>query len=553
MNLKRTLFLLIFIIQIVPNCTININANSDFYIRVNQIGFLPNDIKTAVIISKVKLDGMKATIEDIHSNSTVYNVKLKNGKSSYGNFGYTYIIDFSDVTLEGKYIISINGQKSFPFVINKKVYNGLASSLLDFFKVQRCGYTNPLLHNVCHIADATSIIDGKKVINKTIDLTGGWHDAGDYIKFLNTTAFATYMLLFSYEFNPESFSFDNDKNGIPDILEEAKVGLDWMHRCIYEENKFITQVQDVRDHEIEWRMPEDDNYSFDRPAFVGIGKNLIGIYSATMALAYRIWKDKFHYIEFADKCLNVAKHFYALRNNVPDIDSSGSGLYIDKDYKGKLALAAIELFITTNGKNYLNDAINYADSAKNDFWWSWGDVNSLAHYRLAKYDNRFIDYLKKNLDEFNNNKNNNLFGIGTNLSWGSNNTLLGITLQNILWKRLTNNSIYDTVAVYQRDFVLGRNSWGISFIFGYGKNYTKNFHHQISYIKKKLPGGFAAGPVSKKFLESYKIQFEKPDQYAMFQADDVYYRDDRMDYVTNEPTITANATAIFVFGNMNQP
>lgn len=552
MNIRITLLFFIFLIESAPSCTTSINAESDFFIRLNQVGFLPNDVKSAVVLSRIKLNGLVAEINEINSNSIAYTVELKEGKESYGNFDYTYIIDFSNLTLEGKYVIKINGKKSFPFLIDNNVYDGLASSLLDFFKVQRCGYTNPLLHDVCHIADATSIIDGERKLLKKIDLTGGWHDAGDYIKFLNTTAFATYMFLFSYEFNPENFSFDSDKNSIPDILEEAKIGLDWMLRCIYEKNKLITQVQDLRDHEAEWRLPEEDKLGFDRPAFVGIGKNLIGIYSAAMSLAYRIWKDKFHYNEFAEKCLTAAEHFYALRNNVPDVDSSGTGMYIDKNYEGKLALAAVELFLSTNNKNYLNDAITYADSAKNDFWWSWGDINSLVYYRLSKYDSRFIDYLKKNLDEFNNQKNKNIFGLGTNLNWGSNNTLLGITLQNILWKRLTNDSTFDTVATYQRDFILGRNAWGISFIYGYGKNYTKNFHHQISFIKKKLPGGFAAGPVSKKLLDNYKIQFELPDQYSKFQTDEIYYRDDRMDYITNEPTISANATAIFVFGNMKK-
>ncbi|MDH7603833.1 MAG: glycoside hydrolase family 9 protein [Melioribacter sp.] len=550
MSIKIIISLLIILIDIIPTCSNKLNAETDFYIRLNQIGFLPDDIKTAVVISKTKLDNKEAIIKEINSDKVIYRTYLQELSNGYGNFRYTYKIDFSNLRTEGEFEILINKRKSYSFKIGKDIYDDITSSLLEFFKVQRCGYTNPLLHDVCHIADATNIIDGKNQINKNIDVTGGWHDAGDYIKFLNTTAFSTYMLLFSYEFDSQKFGFDKDKNGLPDILEEAKVGLDWLLRCNYEDKKFITQVQDLKDHESEWRMPENDKYTFDRPAFLGIGKNLIGIYSATLALASRIWKEKFQYYEFADKCLNTAKHFYSIRNSVPNIDSSGTGMYIDSDFNGKLALAAIELFISTNNKNYYNDAINYADSAKNNFWWSWGDINPLVHYKLAKYDNSYLAFLKNNLDEFNKFKSKNVFGIATQLNWGSNNTLLGITLQNILWKRLTKDSTFDTLGVYQRDFIMGRNPWGISFIFGYGENYTKNFHHQISYFKKKLPGGFAAGPVSKKLLNDFKIQFEEKDSYLLFQTDEIYYRDDRYDYITNEPTITANATAIFVFGNM---
>jgi len=550
MSLKTIISFLVILIELIPSCSNKLNAETDFYIRLNQIGFLPDDIKTAIVLSKVKLDGKEAVVKEINNGKIVFKTSLQVLPKNYGIFQYVYKIDFSNLRTEGEYEILIEKRKSYSFIIGKNVFNDVAASLLEFLKVQRCGYTNPLLHDVCHIADATNIIDGKNVLNKNIDVTGGWHDAGDYIKFLNTTAFTTYMLLFSYEFNPEKFGFDKDKNGLPDILEEAKVGLDWLLRCNYEGKKFVTQVQDLKDHESEWRMPEDDKFGFDRPAFLGIGKNLIGIYSAALALASRIWKEKFQYYEFADKCLNTAKHFYSIRNNVPDVDSSGSGMYVDTDFNGKLALAAVELFISTNNKNYYNDAVNYADSAKNNFWWSWGDINPLVHYKLAKYDSRYAELLKKNLQEFNRNKNNNVFGIAASLNWGSNNTLLGITLQNILWKKLTNDSFFDTLAVYQRDFILGRNPWGISFIFGYGKNYTKNFHHQISYFKKQLPGGLAAGPVPKKLLNDFKIQFEGTDLFSLFQTDDVYYRDDRYDYITNEPTITSNATAIFVFGNM---
>lgn len=435
------------------------------------------------------------------------------------------------------------------FKINENVFKGIADSLLQFFKVQRCGGTNPLLHEPCHLSDATKLIEGKKIIFKSLDVTGGWHDAGDYVKFLNTTAFATYMLLFSYEFDPVKFGFDNNKNGAPDVLEEAKVGLDWMLRCYSQNNgQLVTQVQDLRDHEVGWRLPENDSLRFDRPAFLGIGKNLIGIYSATMALGARIWRDKFQYPEFSNLCLGAAEKIYSLKNTADDIDSSGSGMYLDNNYAGKLSLGAIELYKTTYKKNYINDAVKYADSAGADFWWSWGNLNSLAHFRLASFFPKYIDYIEKNLIEFVSTQKKNVFGKGMNLSWGTNATLLGITLQNILYKKLTNSTRFDSVAVSQRDFILGKNPWGVCFINGFGTNYTKNFHHQIAYIKKKLPGGFAAGPASKDFVEKANIVFEKKDEYFNFQSSEDYYRDDRMDYITNEPTISGNATALFVFG-----
>ena len=530
------------------SCSSNLKAQPEVYFRFNQIGFLPSDYKSAVVLSYNKLEGKKIQIVDSQNNNSVYTVSIGKNFGAYGNFHFSYQINFTSLKTKGEYYFQFGQQKSYTFRVGKNVFNYIADSLLQFFKVQRCGYTDPMLHKICHIADATSLIENNKKVIQSFDVTGGWHDAGDYVKFLNTTAYATYMMLFSYEFDPVKFGFDDNHNDVPDLLEEAKIGLDWMLRCRFKNDKLITQVQDLRDHEVGWRMPEDDPLEFDRPAYIGIGKNLIGIYAATMSLAYRIWNEKFRYAAFAKQCLDAAVRLYSIRNKVQNVDSTGTGSYFDKKYLGKIALGAVELYISTQNQEYLMNAKSYADSAGSDYWWSWGDINTLAHFRLAKYFSQYKDYIVKNLEAFNKNKNENLFGKGAALSWGTNVTLLGIALQGILYKRLSNDSRFDTLAVAQRDFILGKNPWGVSFISGFGNNYTQNFHHQIAYLTGKLPGGFAAGPATREFVDKAKIKFDKTDKYAKFQSQEMYYRDDRQDFITNEPTITGNATAIFVIG-----
>lgn len=543
------------LIKIIPalllliNCAGSSEALSQIYFRFNQLGFLPAEPKSAVILSKSNLASAAAEIVDAVNGRTVLKINLEKIDGGYAGFTNVYRIDFSEIRSDGSYYIKLGGNRSGTFAVQSNIFRGLADSLLTFFKVQRCGYTNPLLHSTCHIADATSIIDGKNRIDKKADLTGGWHDAGDYVKFLNTTAVASYTLLFAYDFDPVKFGFDNNKDGVPDILEEAKVGLDWMLRCYYSPFKFVTQVQDLRDHDQGWRLPENDPLQFDRPAFIGMGKNLIGIYSAALALASRIWREKIKYNEFADKCIDVAQSVYTIRSKVPDIDSSGTGQYIDNEFKGKLALGAYELFAATKRREYLMQSMEYAEQAGSDFWWSWGNINSFAHYRLAQIDRKFLTYIEKNLERFRSNSEKNPFELGAEAAWGANNTYLGIALQSILWKRITFDGKFDCVAAAHRDYILGRNPWGISFISGFGTNYVQSLHHQVSHLKGvSLPGGFAAGPVKKEILSNYKIPYEKKDTYSIFQTGDFYYRDDKADYITNEPTIVGNATAIFVFG-----
>jgi len=536
---------LIFIFQ----CSSELISSDEIFIRLNQIGFQENETKTAVVLSKRNLNNKKFFIISVKNNSKVFEGKLEKSYSSYGKFNFTYQVDFSKFTTFGFYKLQLDNQFSSTFEIGNPSYDKITSTLLDFFKVQRCGYTSPILHKECHIADATSIILGDKVIDEKIDLTGGWHDAGDYIKFLNTTAFSTYMLIFAYEFDPVKFGFDNDSNGAPDILEEAKIGLDWLIRCNYQNKLLVTQVQDLRDHDVGWRMPENDTLRFDRPAFLGIGKNLIGIYVSALSIGARVWRDKFYMNNFSDLCLTTAENFYSIRNSVPDVDSSGTGAYLDKSSNGKLALAAIEMYKTTNRKIFLDQAKFYADKAGADYWWSYGDISSLAHYRLSQYDQKYADYLKISLEHYKLNYKKMLFGNGTPFIWGTNNTLLGIALKNILYKKLTNDFSYDTLAISQRDYVLGKNPWGICFIGGFGNRSASNFHHQFTKFKGKLPGGFAAGPVDKKIFSEYKIQIENSSYFVNFENENAVYYDDKNDYVTNEPTIIANATAIFVFGN----
>ena len=522
----------------------------DIFIRVSQVGYGGKEIKQGVILSDQQLDGSSFEIVESSTKTPVFNSVVGLNFGKYGEFDNSYRFDFSSFRKTGTYRIKIHGVYSNIFEIGDSLFNPISENLLAFFRIQRCGYTDPSFHGICHRADATSIVEDGKVIKKQIDLTGGWHDAGDYIKFLNTTAYATYTLLFSYSFDPDKFGFDGNNNSIPDLLEEAKIGLDWLIRCNYKKYKLVTQVQDLRDHDVGFRLPEEDPLEFDRPAYLGLGKNTIGIYVAALAIGSQIWKDKFKMDEFADKCLSVALDLYSIRNNVVDLDEHGSGQYVDLEFNGKLALGAVELFRTTGREELLKQAEQYADFAGASYWWSYGDIADYAHYRLSEFDSGYTEYIGSSLEYFKQYSNTHVFGEGVEFKWGSNNTLLGISLKNILWKKLTGSEKYDSLAISQRDYVLGKNPWGICFISETGSKFTRNFHHQISKINNiPLPGGFAAGPVKKSILDSYDIPFTHSDFYWKFQSDHAVYRDDVMDYVTNEPTITANSTAIFVFGN----
>ncbi len=547
--LRTAIFLLLF----TACSTAQKNVNGEVFIRLNQLGFFNEQSKTAIVLSDSDLTGKRFFVVEKIGGIEVYSDFITESKGKYADFPYSYLIDFTEVKQNGKYFIQIGNSKSVEFKVGNNIYKNFASNLLDFFKVQRCGYTNPKLHGVCHIADVGEIIENGARRKEKFDVTGGWHDAGDYTKFLNTIAFSTYMMLFSYDFAPDKFGFDKNRNNVPDILEEAKIGLDWLLRANYHNKLLVTQVQNERDQAVGWRLPEKDPLQFQRPAFLGIGKNLIGIYVAALALGAKVWTDVINFPEFAEKLSETAELFYELSPNVQDIDSTGTGFYIDKHYAGKMALGAFELYNLTGSEKYLQDARKYAEDAGVDAWWGWGNITALADYRLATIDKDYAAFLRKALEQFKNHSQKELFGEVVDLYWGSNLNLLGAPLMNILYKKITNDNSYDKIAVNSIDFLLGRNPWGISFFYKKGKVYTKRFHHQVAYFNNgKLPGGFSGGPVMKSVYGDLKIYYETKDPWKRFQTDKCYYRDDRHDYVCNEPTISANATAIFVLGMLDK-
>jgi len=528
--------------------TVVFPQDSEFYIRLNQVGFLPGEMKSGVIISEKEIPQNDFIVINQITNEKVYSGGIRKSDKNYSKFKNCYYFDFTKLNDCGKYIINIGDKSSSPFIIGNKVYNAVVDSLMLFFRIQRCGSTRPLMHKKCHLSDASTIISSYlDTSNISVDVTGGWHDAGDYIKFFSTAALTTYMFLFAYEFDKEKFGFDNDNNNVPDILEEAKVGLDWLLRCNLSDTLFVVQVQDERDHAVGWRLPENDSLQFIRPAFTSLSKNLVGVYSAVMAIASRIWSEIFESNEFANQCLKSAIQKYSIHQNINDIDSTHSAFYKDKSYYGKLALGAIELYNATGIENYLEDAVNYGDNAKQDRWWSWGDVNSLAHYKLSEFFPRFTEYIKSNINYFNTKKDSSVFNEGINYTWGTTTSLLGTALQAILYKSLTGSEQFDSLLIFQRDYILGRNPWGLSFINGIGEKYPVHMHSQLAFFNNgNLPGALSAGGAPDSIVNNYEIA-RTDTSYSFFNSQFAVYFDDWNDYISNEATIFGNATALFVY------
>ena len=157
-------------------------ALADAWIRVNQIGYLPNDPKIAVLSSDEPLTGEFQVSE--------FKADIGPDQGAWGPFAHNYRLDFSDVKSAGQYQVKFGAVASPKFAIGDNAYASVPAKLLEFMQLQRCG-DNPLTGK-CHQEDGFDAATGEMV-----DVTGGWHDAGDRLKHMITTSYCVVRALTS--------------------------------------------------------------------------------------------------------------------------------------------------------------------------------------------------------------------------------------------------------------------------------------------------------------------------------------------------------------------
>jgi hypothetical protein len=525
-------------------------ANSQIYYRFNQVGYHPADNKTAIIMSEKLLRDLNYKFISLNGGINYQGrmIRLIDPVSSF----YVYQIDFSRVSEQGFYNIAIGSTISPPITIGGSFYKPILSKALDFLKVQRCGNTSPKLHKPCHLADATTIHPENEE-PFMLNLTGGWHDAGDYTKFLNTTAYTAYLLLLASEISPDAFT-DQDQNGIPDVVDEAKIGLDWCMKAHYAPEELIIQVQNNNDQTVGWRMPEYDPLASDRPGYNLPSKAQFGVTSAAFALGCYVFK-KYGDYEYGEKCLRHAVELFGLTSRkFPETSCGPDSVYYDRSSWDNIALAAIELYRTTGNVTFLDKSKEILDGRETVHWVSWGDLSGLALARLAPYNQQSLDSLEQQLAYFDEIAKMDSYGYPLeSYPWVSASIQAGVTMLAILHNNVTGSGKYLPLAFKQRDFLFGLNSHGVCFVSGVGLEYPRRIHHQISKIQEiVISGALMAGFVNKVTFEKSNIVLDGRDPYEKFQNDIYVYHDHHNDYLCNEPSISNNAQLILALAGFYQ-
>lgn len=574
-------------------------VRDSIYIRVNQVGYLENDSKVAVAFSNSPVKE-RFSVHDAETGKRVFRGKIKDSEAgAWESFKHYYLLDFSEVDKAGRYYLQLSsGARSAEFGIGRSdSYKNYQEDLIGFMRQQRCGY-NPFLDMVCHQRDGRTMY-GPMPDSTFIDVSGGWHDAGDQLKYLITSSNATARMLKAYEMEPNKFDDKVNElgqpgaNGIPDVLDEAKWGLDWMHKMHSGPDQLFHQVADDRDHlGMKWPDKDSSNYGWGpnsyRVAYFANGKpqglrehkskatgiaNLAGRSAAAMAIAARIWREELNDPVFAEKCEKAAFELYEMgkaQEGFQQGNSYGSPYRYNEDtWADDMEWGAAELFTNTKDEAYLEDGKRYAKLAGTV---SWMDKEDAEHYRYYPFVNvghyalyghadaetkkELAQYYREGIEQTVARGRKNAFSIGVPFIWCSNNLSVALITQIILYEEMTGDLQFHDFMLAQRDWLLGRNPWGTSMFMNIPRNgeYPEDVHTSVWYLtKEEVPGGLVDGPVYASVYNSLTgLHLAEPDEFEKFQTEHVVYHDDFGDYSTNEPTMDGTAGAIFMMAHFGE-
>ncbi|MCY7800854.1 glycoside hydrolase family 9 protein [Bacillus haynesii] len=427
-------------------------------------------------------------------------------------------------------------------------YAELVQKSLLFYEAQRSGRLPE--NSRLNWRGDSGLEDGKDV---GLDLTGGWYDAGDHVKFGLPMAYSAAILSWSvYEYRDAH----KESGQLDAALGNIKWATDYFLKAHTAPYELWGQVGNgAQDHA--WWGPAEV-MPMERPAYKidasCPGSDLAGGTAAALASASIIFKPTDS--SYSEKLLAHAKQLYDFadryRGKYSDCITDAQQYYNSwSGYKDELTWGAVWLYLATDEQQYLDKALasvsDWGDPASWPYRWtlSWDDVTYGAQLLLARLtnDSRFTASVERNLDYWSTGYKSNGSteritytpgGLAWLEQWGalryaSNAAFLAFVYSD--WVDDTEKANrYRDFAVRQMQYMLGDNPQQRSFVVGYGKNPPKHPHHRTAH-------------------GSWADQMNVPEnhRHTLYGAlvggpgRDDSYRDDITDYVSNEVAIDYNA------------
>jgi len=545
-------------------------------IRLNQIGFYPNESKIAVIMGGGNTDFYIATADQ---GQKVFAGKLSEPVQSLFSTRKTQTADFTALSSEGKYILVVPGiGHSYPFQIKQNVFDALTKASLKAFYFQRFStalpekyggrWARPLSHPDDQVLIHASASDVKRPEGTLISTPRGWMDAGDYNKYIVNSGIATATLLSAYEDYPgyyqnQKIDIPENSNRIPDILDEVLWNLRWM-----------LTMQDPNDGGVYHKCT---NASFDpmvmphmatAPRFVvqkttGAALNLAAV-AAQAARIFRTFEKELP--GMADSCINASTRAWkwALENRDVRYDQNKmndqfdpditTGAYGDNDLKDEFYWAACELAAATSDDTYLSAFRPLAGAPFKVP--SWNQVRLLGHYTLMK-NRQNLPSLAGEIRAITEGMVKMAYEMVSGIDKRDFRTVMGASSKDFVWGsnavaanqavvllhalRLSGDRTFFTQALSNFDYLLGRNATGYSYVTGFGAKTPMHPHHRPSEadgIDEPIPGLLAGGP-NPGMQDKCSYHSTVPDEA---------YVDDVCSYASNEIAINWNAPFVYLAG-----
>ena len=500
-------------------------------IFIDQCGYLPGMRKQVTIRTdkSVSFSVLKS------SGACVYTGRADRRVENTSAGETDYVGDFSAVTESGFYYIVADGLgESDTFAVGEDVYTDMFRKSMTFFYLQRCGHDIPenvagcYGHEACHTQIGHVFQSGE-----TRDVTGGWHDAGDYGRYVGPGAMAVAQLLYAAERNealcnsyqcPERSGFstgsaDASPAVVPDYLEELKYELDWMMKMQREDGALYHKAT-CRNF-CSFIMPEDEK---EEMVLSPVSVTATGNFAAACAMAVRFYRK--YDEKYSSRLEEVSRKAYEamkemkLPGGFKNPKEITTGEYGDNCDTDERYWAAAELYNAFGDEQYRTD---FETIAREKIYqgYGWSDMGSYGGLAYLNTERPTDETLRTAIRQAMLSIADKLIdiaeadGYGTALTekqyiWGSNLSVAnnGLHLYDA-WK-LTGEQKYLDAAAAQLHYLLGRNCLGLCFVTGCGTDAIKHPHHRPSGFRgKAMPGMLSGGPCSWIADETIKSMFIK--------------------------------------------
>jgi endoglucanase len=587
-------------------------------IQLNQLGFDAKGPKRAILPSAAKgaidwqLVDARGGVE-LRGRTAVFGDDKASGRS-------VHVIEVSGFEKPGKgYRLRVGEMTSRPFDIGPGTRGRLAKDALAFFYHQRAGVPiearlvgAEFARPAGHAKESAACVSGKDARGTvwptcpyTLDVPGGWYDAGDQGKYVVNGGIALWTLLNAFEraklkgtdraFADRTAAIPEAGNGVSDLLDEARFEMEWMLSMQVPAGTRLKlpvgapppwdpgpqpplalpmveiDAGGMAHHKVadrNWtKLPtpphEDREERILFPPSTGATLNL----TATAAQCARLWRGVD--ARFSARCLKAAEAGWAAAKRNPEIFAiaafGGSGGYGDRDLSDEFYWAAAELFATTGKPEYL-EAVkaspHWTAEMAEPGWPRTAPLGTLtlaiANKGLGEPDREHIvTTVLGAADRFVAESARTGYHVPYDppgYPWGSTSSLLNRAMIVALAYDYTKQSKYLEGVVDAMDYLLGRNPLDQSYVSGYGARPMRNSHHRFwaHSIDAKLPGpppGVLSGGPNSTSLGGDPVGKDMVGKCAPMAC----YSDDIRAFTMNEVAINWNAPLFWVAAWMDEP